>query len=78
MSTLRCDLFRSWSEDVEDNECVAVIWHIGGCINGCHQPFTIVEEIEGTEIEVRQAVKDQYPDIEYRPIPRVIKGGLFE
>jgi len=78
MSNLCYDLFRPWYHDVETEECIAIIWHIGGCINGSHQPYTIVAEIKGGEIEVRQAVKEQYPDIEYRPIPRVIKGGLFE
>lgn len=77
MSNLRCDLFRSWSEDGSEG-CLAVIWHIGGCHKGSHQPYTVVEEITGDEIEVRQTVKDEYPDIEHQPIPRVIKGGLFE
>jgi len=78
MSNLRCDLFRPWSDDFEEQECTAVIWHLHGCIDGAHQPFTIVDEITGNEIEVRVQVDLQYPDIQYRPIPRVIEGGLFE
>jgi len=77
MSTFYCDLFRPWSED-GSKECVAVIWCLGGCIDGSHQPYTVITEIRGDEIEVRQDVKDEFPDIEHRPIPRVIKGGLFE
>jgi len=78
MSNLRCDLFRLWSDDYEQGDCLAVIWHLHGCINGAHQPFTIVAEIIGTEIEVRKEVNRLYPDIEHKPIPRVIQGGLFE
>ena len=78
MSNLCCDLFRPWSDDFEEQECTAVIWHLHGCINGAHQPFTIVDEITGNEIEVRREVNREYPEIQFKPIPRVIKGGLFE
>jgi len=80
IENLRCDLFRSWTDDFIEGEpeCRAVIWHLNGCINGCHQPFVIVNEIIGSEIEVRREVNREYPEIQYKPIPRVIKEGLFE
>jgi len=78
LSNLRCDLFRPWEDDFKNGLCTAMIWELGGCINGSHQPYTVVDEINGSEIEVRQEVEDRYPGIQYRPIPRVIEGGLLE
>jgi len=78
LSKQHFDLFREWGNDPEGEVCDAIIWELGGCVNGSHQPFTIVDAFDGTEIEVRQRVQRLYPDAEYKPLPRIIEGGLFE
>ncbi len=56
----------------------AVIWEYGGAINGCHQPWTVLEIYEGAEIDVRGFVERKYPGIQYRQKPVIKDGALFD
>jgi len=58
-----------FEHDHERRFLAASVWYDGGAKNGCYQPFTVVEDYESDEIDIRTFIERRYPGIEYRALP---------